>query len=1743
MTSNYTQEEILASLHEAHRRLEECSAVQHEAIAIIGMSCRFPGSVASPADYWQLLREGRSGLSKFSDKELRAAGQKESAFGRADYVRVGAVLDDIEHFDAAFFGMQAKDVEAMDPQHRLLLQGVWEALEDAGYGAPEHRGEVGLFGGCSVNQYFLEQMLANARASDVEDFQITGNEKDYLVSKIAYLLNLKGPVVNIQSACSTSLVAAHYAVQSLRLAECDIAVAGGVSVKVPHRVGYWYRPDGIRSLRGECRAFDQLADGAVLGNGMGLVVLKPLHRALRDNDHIYAVIRGSAVNNDGDDKVSFTAPSVNGQEHVIVRALENAQVDPSTVHYLEAHGTGTRLGDPIEVAAASKAFGRWTRQTGFCALASVKSNIGHADAAAGVAGLIKVALAIHHRQIPPTLNYDVPNAALSLSNSPFYVNTVLRAWPDGIRRAAVSSFGIGGTNSHMVLEQAPETARECYSRKWCVVPVSARNATALTANELRLRRHLETHPELNLANVAHTLALGRKAFSHRSVIVARDAADCIAQLARDSNAQPLRDCQNLRNVPVVFLFPGCGAELDGWCRHWYESQSSYRQCVDDCLKAMQDQPLLSLARHLNPPSQSADAAAYRVCLLITEYALARMWMAHGVQPRHFVGHGVGEYAAAILSGRLSVRDALAMVAKPSVADAALDDRRFADAIKALLQERSSMMFLEMGPGTALSANVRSLTAIPERSCIASLPVNTAAQADHDIYGAIARLWLGGVDIDWKEFYAGAGCRRVPLPTYEFEQQRYWMDAQPAPPAAIDSTPSPLLDPAPIKHGCCYLPVWKRMPFIVNDVLVTAGTCLFFDDGSQLAEVLKSSLTARDIKAVIVTAGRRFTRMSSYEYVIDAHSEADYQRLVEDLVARNLTPRMMLHLWSIGPPQVHNGQGTNAELSGFWSLYCIVKAWTRLGVSVPLRTGVLSSSVENVSGGDRVIPEKSLVLGACQAMQHELVNGRCRHFDIGFSGVPSRQTLQSIAAGVVDEILSEAGTARVAYRDTHRWVMDFAALELARPGARPGFVKDGGIYWITGGLGGIGMELADFLTLQARVTVVLIQRSPFPQRQEWSDSTHLQHGSVKRALERIKLMESRGSRVAVERADVRDAQALRELYAKTLREHGGLHGIVHAAGVPGGGLLALKSRADIEAVLAPKVQGTRAIQAALESHAKLDFFVLCSSVTAFAGGAGRSDYCAANCFLDAFATECHRRGDTAVLSINWDAWRHTGMAVADAGHREDPSFQGETFRHPLLERRWVVDGGNTVFSTSISEATHWEVRDHRIFGVPTLPGVAYIEMMAAALLRDHPRLEIQDLRFIQPLSMAAGSARVLMEMKAEDARYRIRVLSISDGIAKEALLHAEATATPLGGGGINKVDLHSLMRGSLAVDLQGRRDGGDELRDAALLQLGPAWNIQVESCHANGTAFLACLSLPNLAAGTPDEASYLHVALFDAATSYAIRYLSPGHLYLPVGYEKLRINRRMPRRIYSHVTCLTAPAEAPEVMRFDIRMFDTDGEEIVSVSNFAVKRAGTAPARQRSAPVTVAVDLESLLLSHRGPHGLAPDEGVRAFSQAVGTNTFAQIVVSAGPSIQAGEPQRVNAVTADAPDDGKVTKLLAPRPELAAEYVEPADDLERALAQTWQAMLGIERVGIDDDYVELGGDSLVATRLVDRIAAEHNVSMSIVTLYDRPTVRSLAQFIRAALSVISDADGIDPDTVLLRKAQARKEFLSRERQIS
>jgi len=1273
------------------------SLAQTQDIAIVGMAGRFPGAADVEA-FWRNLCAGVETISRFTEEELAASGVPPEVFRGPNYINARGIPEGTGWFDAGFFGYTPREAEIIDPQQRLFLEVVWEALENAGCDPERFPGLIGVFAGAGFNTYLVNLYSNPELMAAIGGFQATiSNDKDFLPTRVSYKLNLKGPSLNVQTACSTSLVAVHVACQHLLHGECDLALAGGVTLYVPVKAGTLYHEGGVLSPDGTCRAFDERAQGTVVGNGATVVALKRLDDALAAGDPIHAVIKGSAINNDGSVKVGYTAPSVEGQSAVISQALAVAGVEPETIRYVEAHGTGTLLGDPIEVRALTQVFGAGTDRRGFCGLGSVKTNIGHLDTAAGAAGLIKAVLAIERGELPPSLNFERPNPALNLPETPFYVVDRLTPWPDDVspRRAGVSAFGIGGTNAHVVLEAAPVREPSGPSREAQLLVLSARTETALETATDNLAQALQEP----LADVAFTLQTGRKVFRHRRAVVASTAEEAAALLASRDPKRVLTRAEELSDRPVVFQFAGGGAQYPNMGLGLYRTEPVFREQVDLCLRLLAPHVEADLRRYLFPAPEEMEEAVRLLertsialpVLFTVEYAQARLWMSWGLRPQAMLGHSLGEYVAACLAGVMSLEDALAMVAlrgrlfdtlpeggmlavplpeaevlqllqelgmelsiaavngpafcvvsglagtiaqaREAFEERGVDARRLritaaghssvvepilrdfgeflatlslspptipyvsnvtgtwmtaADATDpsywvrhlrqtvrfgdgaALLLAEGERIFLEVGPGQTLSTLVmQHPDRTPGQTVLNSMRHPQDQQSDVGfVLQVLGKLWLAGAAVDWDGFHAGERRRKLRLPTYPFERQRYWVE--PRRQAFEDLQRKAALRKRPDVGDWLYVPSWRQSAPPRPAETPAASWLVFLDDhgiGEQLAEHL------RGMGQQVTTA-----------------AVSDEPALPGEL------PDCIVHL------------------GGFHSLLALGRALADRGVPRPLRIEVVTTGVQSVTGGEVIDPEKALVLGPVRVVPQEIPNVSCRAIDIELSTPVDRLAAELISA--------PADPADVAWRGSRRWVQGFEPVKLPAGG---GLVRPGGVYLITGGLGGVGLALAEHLARAANVRLVLLGRSPVREDR----------------AARLQILQDLGSEVLVASADVRDPEAVRAVIAEARQRFGApLAGVIHAAGVASGGLIQLKTPAAAEEVLAPKVAGTRALAAVLEDEPPLDFLVLCSSLSSVLGGFGRVDFCAASAFLDACSIEWGDR----TIAVDWDTWSEVGQAA-------------------------------------------------------------------------------------------------------------------------------------------------------------------------------------------------------------------------------------------------------------------------------------------------------------------------------------------------------------------------------------------------------------------------------------------------------------------------------------------------------------------
>lgn len=1331
-------------------------------VAVVGFAGRFPGA-RNLDQFWENLRDGVESVSFFTKEELLASGADPNQLAAPEYVPAKAILEDVELFDAAFFDFNPREAEMLDPQHRVMLECAVEAFEHAGYYPESFKGRIGVYAGASAGSYLSANLSSHEELIErVGGYQVDiGNHAEFVPMTISFKLNLKGPSINIQTACSTSLVAVHVACQSLLNGECDMALAGGGSIVFPHKHGYYFQEEGILSPDGHCRTFDADARGTVGGEGAGLVVLKRLVDALADGDTIHAVIKGSAVNNDGSLKIGYTAPSVDGQAEVVADALAMAGVSAESINYIEAHGTATALGDPIEIAALTQAFDVDPQVRSFCAIGSVKTNIGHLDAAAGVAGLIKIILALKHRQLPPSLHYKQPNPKIDFARSPFFVNDKLAEWKrsETPRRAGVSSFGIGGTNAHVVLEESPpHDISTTHTRPFQLLTLSAKTGSALETATANLTDYLKQNSDVNLADVAYTLQLGRGGYSHRRFLVCKDRDDALSALETRDASRLFTSFQEPGHRPVAFMFPGQGAQYVGMARGLYRSEPVFREHIDLCAEQLSTHLNLDLREVLYPATEETEATrslsqtfVTQPALFCIEYALAQLWMNWGVVPSAMIGHSIGEYVAACLAGVFSLEDALALVAArgklmqdlPSgamlavmlsenetrsllhnglslaavngakscvvsgaaTAIQALHDQleqrdvhsqvlhtshafhsemmdpilepftervrqvklnaptipflsnltgawqnaatdptywsrhlrqtvRFADGLNNLLHDAERIL-LEVGPGQTLNALARQHTS--QTVVLSSLPRARDGHTDTEfLLNSVGKFWLAGSQIDWARFYEGEQRRRIPLPTYPFERQRYYLEPVNAP-APSKKRRRPSAEKRADVGDWFYLPSWKQFDLTRQAKRDREDrSWLIFCDQSGIGETLAQRLGQSGLQIVVVHTGDQFKRTNDRVYTLNPAEKRDYEGLVQELVTRGIKFTNVIHLWSLD----RAASFEQAQQSGLYSLLFLTQALADRSLANSLELVVVTDSVQEVSGGESLEPERSTVLGACKVIPLEYPEITCRSVDV------TRDTR------LVDQLLIELGEGEervVAYRGRHRWIQSFEPVQLDK-GAQSR-LSDGGVYLITGGLGSVGFTLAQHLAQTRKAKLALLGRSSLPAPDAWAQwlAEHDDDDDVSRKIRKVRELEVAGAEVLLLRADVGNEEQMFAAVARTVERFGRIDGVIYgaAAGASTDKDIRETTPDDCMVQFQAKAHGLLVLEKVLQGK-DYKFCLMLSSLSSILGGMTFAAYTAANIFMDTFVRKHNQSHSTPWLTVNWDGWNDSAIDAKSGG---------------------------------------------------------------------------------------------------------------------------------------------------------------------------------------------------------------------------------------------------------------------------------------------------------------------------------------------------------------------------------------------------------------------------------------------------------------------------------------------------------------
>ncbi len=1514
-------------------------------IAIVGMAGRFPGA-RNIDEFWKNLLDGVESISALDEVELRANGVPDQELENPNYIRAAAVIDDIDLFDAGYFGVSAREAQVLDPQFRVFLEVCSTALQHAGIDPARAGGRVGVYAGSKENTYLEDNVLKNASVFQSTGYiqAMTANFTDYLSTGVAYRLGLTGPAISMLTACSTSLVAVHTAARALRSGECEIALAGGVELSLPMITGYVYSEGGILSPDGHVRSFDSKARGTVFGNGAGAVVLKRLCDALADRDSVLAVICGSAVNNDGSAKRAFTAPSGTGQIAVIDAAISDSGVDPAHIGYIEAHGTGTAVGDPIEVAAITRAFAGYTDHKNYCAISSVKPNIGHLGAAAGVAGLIKAVLCVRDGLLPPSINFDEPNPQIDFDSSALYVSTELMSWKasNSRRKAGVSSFGVGGTNAHLIIEQAPDRIPgPASARPYHLIALSACSDQALDTATEQLGAFLADQPG-ELADAAFTLTRGRPELPVRRFV----AASCHqAAAAALGEARPGVTSRSARSV--TFLFPGQGAQYPGMTAGLYAAEPVFRATIDHCHQVLSASHGLDLLDVLyeSDAGQLGRTAVTQPALFAVEYALARTLQARGVEPAAMAGHSIGEYVAAAMAGVFDPDDALRLVAERGalmqrlpggamaavtlppdlllpmlvdgvdiaavnapgvcvvsgshesiatltsalamqgvgvrplrtshafhsrmldpilesfrervagvrrsaptipyvanmtgtwVSDAEATDPlfwvqhmrqcvRFSETLKLLIADGERVL-IEVGPGHTLSG----LVAAHDRNAVAVATMRHPQQQREDaqvLAEAIGQAWAAGAHVDWDQFWTGETCHKVPLPAYPFERQRHWVDPD-------ESASGPGTGNSPADTGPFTVPVWQETALPAGGPVDETVPWLVF------APLAHPAL--EDFIRLVRQAG------ASVEVV---HHGADQAEAFGRIAERNPQRVMIVHALTAAarPSRVPEADYAAACLEhGFYSALTALQIAARKLPGTPVDMIIVTSQMQDVAGDGRIEPAKAAVIGLAKLARKEFESITCRSVDIcaaGAAQIVGRQLFTEATAGSADE--------QVAYRGRKRWAWSYAGVKLVDPGGVPARLTSGGVYLLTGGLGGLGLLLARQLAELVSARIVLVGRGMLPPRADWPGllgSSSIASPAV-RKIRGVLDAEAAGGQVLVLSGDVTSTESMRAVKRDAERAFGPVDGVFHLAGVAAGGMLETRSRQDAANVLAPKVQGAYVLEQVFAPR----LFVLYSSLAAISGDFGLGDYVGANAVLDAFAQARWGEGRD-VVSVNWPPFAETGMA-AQAGtpltlgdlRSDDAGLPDWTdASHPLLRARRDLPDGTVSFEVSLSSDV-WVLDEHRMAGVPSYPGTGLVELVRAAFadVTGEQAAEISDLRFSR-LLMAVTGLTARLDLTPSDDGYDM-TLTGSDTVE-----YCCGRIRRLPAGRAPAVHDMSAIRERCPQDTTPEFHG-----HIGSLAWGPRWHLGFQR-HSAGSLELIDVRLPEAFAADTSE-YYLHPAMLD-----------------------------------------------------------------------------------------------------------------------------------------------------------------------------------------------------------------------------------------------------------------------------------------
>lgn len=1747
------------------------------------MACRVPGA-RNIDEFWKNLINEKETISFFTDDELRKSGIDDNLIKDPNYVKARGILGDAEYFDSSFFGFSPREAEITDPQQRIFLECAWEALEDASCcNLKNNNIRVGVFGGAGT-PWNLIKVTNDERLFETYDSVsvFTNNENDYIATKVSYKLGLTGPSINLQSACSTSLAAVVIGCNSLLNDQCDIVLAGGVSIRTPEKVGYKYIPGSLDSSDGHCKTFSIDANGTVFSNGVGLVVLKRLSDAIRDKNYIYGVIKGMAINNDGNKKVGFAAPSVHGQYSVELKSIENSGINPETISYVEAHGTGTKLGDPIEIESLTRAFGFYTNKKNFCPIGSVKTNIGHTDAASGVVGLIKALLCIKHQKIPATLHFSEANPEIDFKNSPFYVQNSLsdiKRYKNFPLRVMINSLGVGGTNVNLIVEEHKKKSENTTAKiDDNLFILSAKTPGALSSMQKNLAKYITENPAINLNNVAYTLQNGRSPFEFRTFTVANNTTDLIQQLNRD----PVNYVHCKENLTkIVFVFPGQGNQYEKMGIDLYKTNKIFKNEADTCFKFIEKKYGINISEKMYCKNLKGNindnTIVSQLAMFITEYSLAKTFINCGIVPEAMIGHSIGEYTAACIGGIFTVETAISLLIKraelldsvlgkgkggmiavaiseqealklsnKNLEISVINDKnsivfsgnsfeisKFADnlnklkiphkilstqyafhsshmdeivpklleyysgfsfyspninifssvrengikkrldspeywashmrntvdfheALNNILSSYNNLGFIEIGPGASLSSIIK-------KTC-SHFSISTLNYEKNfnntDLMNVIGSVWANCGGVSWQQFGSNFEKQFLSLPTYPFDREKFALNLHKVGRNNVGNFDK--------KHSVLKTLSWKSEPLPTfkngNDYAIWV---VFYAENDISNFVLKR-MKYHNIQHVIVKNGGSYSSTDDI-FVIDYDNKEHYLNVFKKLKETYNGKLNILHFGNTNSNDTINYKNIkNISEKIFDELIFVQQALIESGLDDGSKINIFTTGMVDITGNGNISPEKSIVLGPCKVFVKEHKNIKCQVLDLS----QNISNSDRLADSLIYESSLHKNEEIQHFNENYKWTQSFVPVMNEHVDNHKALKKEG-VYIITGGLGGIGSTLAEYLFSTISAKLVLNYNSPLPDRSYWDKILRgdiSESISTKNKIKAIINLEKQGAEICLFCGNVCDINAMNKMITLTKKRFGKINGIFHSAGMAGGGVISLKNVNESHEVMAPKTIGTVVLSEALKNE-NIDTFVLFSSVSSVIGETGQADYCSANCFLNSFA-EYLKNSNKKMNSVSviWGRWTDVGMAVKFYEEQISSSSKPKNI--------FYIDAKND-----------WIVNEHKLLGIPTLVGTSYINFLAEIFYKKNKHLVLKNLVFMAPLFLEKNDTTSLklysdnnnnihFEQTINEESQKLIQASIKYVSQNSETLNVDYLKTKM-----NKLDKKDIGWNNIVI-----KD------DVKFLEFGERWNV-LKEVYSGDNEWLAVLDLPTIYSDDMQKFP-LHPALFDVATAFCVRYVSKD-TYLPFLYQEIEIfSNLLPKEIYSYVKMKKNDNE--EFLDFDILITDSNGSVLIKISNYKLKKVIS----EINLPVFHGNDRKKEAFKEE-IYDIKPQEGMKFLMDAMSTK-LTNVLVYPGDIDQLSKETFTETTLEEKP-------LLYKRKDLATEYLAPTNEIEEALTEMWQAVFGIEKIGTNDDFLSLGGNSLIAIQIVTVINDYFKFDYTVNEFYRDKTVKCTAKHLISRLT--------------------------------